>query len=555
MPPFQFKNPYLEGFPSTKEFIEEQRNRDMDVAYKQTIDELTKNGLEYDTNGRMTMPLGFYSKNLSTFFPSNTPYSIISPSNKRENIKITDKDPNYRIYVNEYGTPMTDGKGNLLGTEFKVSLPKSNSVQHLQARTDKQASNNETKAVEARKSVDLSNEYSADNFLNQALVSGTVEPSMRFMSPSQYVGAAFDAAQGKRGFLQSLTLGNSGFVTDNFAANHPLLSAGINLVGDVGSYYGLAKGIKGGLQLADNLYNKSGLAYRRAFNQSLAETPLEQMPLVVNPNKITLSEIPIKSDIPFGLTNPAREYYYWKGPITDPRNFDTPLLKQDIQAGKQDFIDWINSPEYRSATLSNKAEAEAMGLSYTPIQEKPSYQKAISNFSPYIIFDESKSAQGWVYPSNEPGIINLNGFNKQSLRQATEHELAHSARLAWSDPKLKGEVFNPKELEYLQYKNSEVFKDTAIFPNGYNFTGSKMGQPHEATVNMRNLGEVLGIKVGEPYPGDEKVLEYIDKVSKNPYYTGIARHLNLNNLKAVWKALNGTQWVLVPAILATQQND
>jgi hypothetical protein len=33
----------------------------------------------------------------------------------------------------------------------------------------------------------------------------------------------------------------------------------------------------------------------------------------------------------------------------------------------------MNNPEYIKAAQANKAEAESMGLSYTPILEKPEY--------------------------------------------------------------------------------------------------------------------------------------------------------------------------------------
>jgi hypothetical protein len=65
-------------------------------------------------------------------------------------------------------------------------------------------------------------------------------------------------------------------------------------------------------------------------------------------------------------------------------NFDIPRYKADVFAGRKEFIDWMNNPEYIRAMYANKAEAESMGLSYTPIIEKPEYQQAITNFKPNL---------------------------------------------------------------------------------------------------------------------------------------------------------------------------
>ena len=217
----------------------------------------------------------------------------------------------------------------------------------------------------------------------------------------------------------------------------------------------------------------------------------------------------------------------------------------------------MTSPEYRAAALANTAEAEAMGLSYTPIWEKPSFQETIKNFRPKIS-SETKYGQGWVFTNDEPGIIHLRGTNSTSLRPVTKHEMAHSSRLAWADPKLQGKAnYKPRqEKEYLQFKNSEVFDDQADFTKYgdefYDFT--KEGFPHEAVTNTRDLGERLGIKVGEKYPGDEKVLEIINEVQNkypNTFYGDMAKHFRRDNLQAVWKALNGTQWMLIPTVLGT----
>lgn len=55
------------------------------------------------------------------------------------------------------------------------------------------------------------------------------EGIMNPLSPGQWVGAAIDASQGERDFLEGLWYGNSGWVGDKFAADNPKVATMINL--------------------------------------------------------------------------------------------------------------------------------------------------------------------------------------------------------------------------------------------------------------------------------------------------------------------------------------
>ena len=56
---------------------------------------------------------------------------------------------------------------------------------------------------------------------------------LNFLSPSQYVGAAFDYFQGESPFWEGVYNGNSGYIPDNFARKYPRLTAISNMVGDI----------------------------------------------------------------------------------------------------------------------------------------------------------------------------------------------------------------------------------------------------------------------------------------------------------------------------------
>lgn len=81
----------------------------------------------------------------------------------------------------------------------------------------------------------------AQTFTGANVMRDIVTPISNLYMPSQWIGAAFDAVQGERGFWEGLGRGNSGFVPDKFAEEHPYWSMGANILGDAGSYYFLSK--------------------------------------------------------------------------------------------------------------------------------------------------------------------------------------------------------------------------------------------------------------------------------------------------------------------------
>lgn len=79
--------------------------------------------------------------------------------------------------------------------------------------------------------------------------SSNFEAALNFMSPTTYIGALFDAAQGKKSFMDSMLDGNSGIVTDNFQREHPYLAMGANFLGDLVTGALADKALKGMLSL------------------------------------------------------------------------------------------------------------------------------------------------------------------------------------------------------------------------------------------------------------------------------------------------------------------
>lgn len=238
--------------------------------------------------------------------------------------------------------------------------------------------------------------------------------------------------------------------------------------------------------------------------------------------------------------------------------WDMPRIKEDLLAGRQDFIDWIESSAYKAAAEANKKEAEAMGLKYVPTYEYPAYQKFKDHgIQTVFVIEPSNNAQGWVgTQAGSPITINL--AKAKNIRSVNAHESAHVARHAWLDPEYPL-LDVKKQQAFLRYKNSQVFKDDADLSQEagnrfYDF--SSTGFPHEAVTNSRDLGKFYGIKVGQEYPGPEKTLELLNRMeqeAKPGFQKKFVQSFRRDpeHLEFVWKALNGTQWALIPTIVGT----
>ena len=84
-----------------------------------------------------------------------------------------------------------------------------------------------------------------------------------WLSPGQWFGAGIDALQGERNFWEGLTYGNSGWVSDNFAKEHPTAAFWLNFVGDT---------VAGAPVETANLVRASSTAAGRALFKSALKT-------------------------------------------------------------------------------------------------------------------------------------------------------------------------------------------------------------------------------------------------------------------------------------------
>lgn len=83
--------------------------------------------------------------------------------------------------------------------------------------------------------------------INQGAVLGQLASGLNVLSPSQQFGAIVDWAQGEKGYWEGIGGGNSGFFTDEYAKEHPIITSTGNALADVAITAGIGKGI-GGIQ-------------------------------------------------------------------------------------------------------------------------------------------------------------------------------------------------------------------------------------------------------------------------------------------------------------------
>ena len=78
-------------------------------------------------------------------------------------------------------------------------------------------------------------------------VLGQLASGLNVISPSQQFGAIVDWAQGEKGYWEGIGGGNSGFFTDEYAKEHPIITSTGNALADVAITAGIGKEI-GGIQ-------------------------------------------------------------------------------------------------------------------------------------------------------------------------------------------------------------------------------------------------------------------------------------------------------------------
>lgn len=251
---------------------------------------------------------------------------------------------------------------------------------------------------------------------------------------------------------------------------------------------------------------------------------------------------------------------YYSYPITNnpmryvkDGKYDTSQIVSDFKKGIEEARGFLNSDTYKQTALRNIREAENMGLHYTPTTSSDGFKSLMDDgvkleIDTKINAGGATSMFGGSIGTPTPIIVNP----KSKLNYTALHEGLHVGEFGKAPKKMIGESDQQflqrakKDSQFLKHKVNEVFKNTDA--GIYDFSS----QTGEAATNMLDVGKRLNVKWGQEYPGDEQLISMLKSFEKSgDTKSGIVPLLRLNTpegRQAVWRALNGTQFITIPAI-------
>lgn len=368
------------------------------------------------------------------------------------------------------------------------------------------------------------------------------------LSPTQWLRRGYDTGKLLNGnmnwtdYSNSWIHGNNGIFTDQQAAAHPVWAAIGNGAADI-----LTLGGAGLLKSTAGQY-RAGQAATQAFNNGTWDYIVG----ATSPNaglRTTLVETP---QIPYYTFFTPEVYYskeitspYYKVEQNGQKVFDIQNVLSQIKLGKQDFINEMTSPEYAEAAIRNMEEAEKMGLSYTPVFEKPAFKSLREDgIIPKFVQDPKHTWHAKTqFLGGTPGKateIEYNVSRPSNIRQSTGHESGHISRWGMGETK--------EEYEFMKHKVSQIFKDDADV-GVYDLRN----QTGEAATNMRDLGKQMGITQRTPYPGYEEALRRLKEAEITSNKGGIVKVLKLTKeaMPHIWRALQGLHFQYIGPTAAT----
>lgn len=171
---------------------------------------------------------------------------------------------------------------------------------------------------------------------------------INFLSPSQYVGAAFNYFQGESPFWMGVYNGNSGYLPDNFAKEYPRATSVLNMLGDAAIGYGTSK-----------VYNW-GTKPRFAYG---TETPLVEYthfsPKVTKHTTVTPVEMHIRNNTPgfvkstYKGVDSSGLYVYTQPKMWFPRN-PRVAFNSVVNSAIKNGYKIVTHPNLQGTALINK---------------------------------------------------------------------------------------------------------------------------------------------------------------------------------------------------------
>lgn len=227
--------------------------------------------------------------------------------------------------------------------------------------------------------------------------------------------------------------------------------------------------------------------------------------------------------------------------------WDMPTITQQLRNGTLKAREFLNSETRLSTYAHNKELAKRLGFG-TIEEPYNSIARANKPFQPKLTANNSTEGGSFI-PGKQPqqDIIEINLAHE--VEPAAFHETLH--RGSYGMGSLEGldnmsEFRNTNRFyEYLSDKLKKPWSEQPTSMRDY------LDKPGELPVNVLELGQRMGIQVGQKYPGKTKFNTIIDQFRRDNPNDGklfILDYLNMNKPKRVWDALSGQYFTALPAI-------
>ena len=227
--------------------------------------------------------------------------------------------------------------------------------------------------------------------------------------------------------------------------------------------------------------------------------------------------------------------------------WDMPTITQQLRNGTLKAREFLNSETRLSTYAHNKELAKRLGFGTI---EEPYNSTARANkpFQPKLTANNSTEGGSFI-PGKQPqqDIIEINLAHQ--VEPAAFHESLH--RGSYGMGSLEG-LDNMSEFRntnrFYEYLSDKLKKPWSSQPTSMR---DYLDKPGELPVNVLELGQRMGIQIGQKYPGKTKFNTIIDQFRRDNPNDGklfILDYLNMNKPKRVWDALSGQYFTALPAI-------
>lgn len=227
--------------------------------------------------------------------------------------------------------------------------------------------------------------------------------------------------------------------------------------------------------------------------------------------------------------------------------WDMPTITQQLRNGTLKAREFLNSETRLSTYAHNKELAKRLGFGTI---EEPYNSTARANkpFQPKLTANNSTEGGSFI-PGKQPqqDIIEINLAHQ--VEPAAFHESLHRGSYGMGSLEGLDDMITFKNTKkFYEYLSDKLKKPWSSQPTSMR---DYLDKPGELPVNVLELGQRMGIQIGQKYPGKTKFNTIIDQFRRDNPNDGklfILDYLNMNKPKRVWDALSGQYFTALPAI-------